>query len=77
MSFTLTLDIPMTRRKDVHQVRNEKGEAVFLDRKVSKCLEYLEHNDIRRVEIISPNGHWLVDFEPFPWQADPANDQTG
>lgn len=70
MSYTLTTEIPLTRRSKRHEVRNEKGERVFTSRSIGQCLAYLVENDIRRVEVISAHGYWLVDIEPMPWQPD-------
>lgn len=72
MSYTLQIEIPMTRRKDCHLILDENKKQVFLDRKLSHCLEYLIENDIRRVEVVTASQAYLVDIEPIPWDVDPV-----
>ena len=67
MSWTLTTDIPVTRRKRVHQLRNETGELIATFTRLSEALYTANARDIRQLEVISPDGHWLLEFEPFPW----------
>lgn len=67
MSWTLTLDIKFTRRLVKHELRNENGDLVSTHQRVGEAIAWAIERDIRRLEVISQDGHWLMDLEPFPW----------
>lgn len=67
MSWTLKTDIPVTRRQTIHELSNETGEVVGRFTRLTEALFTAHNRDIRRLEVIAPDGHWLLDFEPFPW----------
>lgn len=64
--ITLRLSIQITRRKFVHQAVGPEGEILWVDRSISKLLQWCFDNDHHDLRIEDQDRVWDVSLNPLP-----------
>jgi hypothetical protein len=60
LTYTLSLDVQITRRKFYHVILEPSDDFVFKSKLLGDCLEWFNANGIERFEVLSNNSQWLV-----------------
>ena len=67
MTWTALIDERHTRRLTLHRLFDENGNPVSIHQRLGELFEAAIARDIRRLDVQGPDGHWLIDIEPFPF----------
>lgn len=62
----LELSIQITRRKFVHRAVDLEGNVLWVDRSISKLLQWCFENDHHDFEIHDKGLRWEVSLSPLP-----------
>lgn len=64
--YRIDLSIQITRRKFIHQVTDENGKVLYVDRSIANLFRWLYDNDILEAELVEGGRRWQISLSPLP-----------
>ena len=63
------VDLPITRRRRVHEIVNCDGEVLSHHQTVGGLFSWLHEHDHHEIVIVDGDANYLVNFSVPPWQS--------